>query len=112
MPSRRVDRDQYLDNWAGLGDSQISADPRPYHARQRLIRRMTRSVVKPNHGIKTTSILTLRTAGISLSTFGSRSKNRWRLRKMYAPPAKLIRKKNVAAIRRAGRAAGLISASI
>jgi hypothetical protein len=32
--------------------------------------------------------------------------------KMYAPPIKLIRRKNVPAIRRAGRATGLIRASI
>jgi iron complex outermembrane receptor protein len=36
----------------------------------------------------------------------------WRLRKIYAPPSKLMMRKNVAAIRRAGRAAGLISASM
>src|SRR6266496_3811713 len=54
----------------------------PYQASQRLISRIRISVVTPRYGIATTSILTLRTAGISLSTFGSRSKNRWRLRKM------------------------------
>jgi hypothetical protein len=45
-------------------------------ANQKLIRRIRISVVTTNQGIATTSILTLRTAGISLSTFGSRSKNR------------------------------------
>src|SRR5437868_8920202 len=60
----------------------------PYQASQRLIRRIRISVVMPNHGMRTTSNLTRRTAGMSLSTLGSRSKNRWRLRKMYAPPAK------------------------
>src|SRR5882724_3407359 len=48
----------------------------PYQASQKLISRIRISVVKTSHGIVTTSILTLRTAGISLSTFGSRSKNR------------------------------------
>src|SRR6266446_5308640 len=50
MPSGRVDPDQYLDNWArGLTIARLArrTDPRPYHARQRLIRRMTRSVVRP-----------------------------------------------------------------
>src|SRR6187200_2889199 len=70
------------------------------------------SVVKKSHGIMMTSTLNLRTVGMSLSTFGSRSKNRWRLRKIYAPPNKLMMKKNVAAIRRAVRAWGLICASI
>src|SRR5438874_12381460 len=60
----------------------------PYQASQRLIRRIRISVVMPNHGMRTTSNLTRRTAGMSLSTLGSRSKNRRRLRKMYAPPAK------------------------
>jgi hypothetical protein len=44
-----VDRNQYLDNWAGgLAIARLvrRTDPRPYHARQRLIR-MTRSVVRP-----------------------------------------------------------------
>src|SRR6266576_1486979 len=57
----------------------------PDQASQKRISRIRISVVTPSQGIMTTSILTLRTAGISLSTVGSRSKNRWRLRKMYAP---------------------------
>src|SRR5437899_7517637 len=85
---------------------------RPYQARQRLIRRIIRSVVKTGQGIITTSILNLRTSGKSLSTFGSRSKKRWRFRKMYVPPSKLIKRKGVAAIRRAGRATGLIVPNI
>src|SRR6266481_9657130 len=48
----------------------------PYQASQKLISRIRISVVTARYGIATTSILTLRTAGISLSTFGSRSKNR------------------------------------
>src|SRR5438445_4203156 len=60
----------------------------PYQASQRLIRRIRISVVMPNHGMRTTSNLTRRTAGMSLSTLGSRSKNRSRLPKQYAPPAK------------------------
>src|SRR6266481_3932288 len=88
MPSGRVDCDQYLDNWAGgLAIARLvrRTDPRPYHARQRLIRRMTRSVVIPSQGSITTSIRNLQTAGMSLSTFGSPSKKRWRLRKNVRP---------------------------
>jgi hypothetical protein len=81
-------------------------------SRQRLIRRMTRRAVKTSQGIITTSILNLRTAGMSLSTFESWSKNRWRLRKMYVPPIRLMMRKNVPAIRKAGRTDGLISASL
>src|SRR5437764_15436023 len=57
--------------WGSLtqlsGYSRYSRNPRfrlaprtrrPYQASQRLIRRMTRRVVKPSHGIKTTSTLT------------------------------------------------------
>src|SRR3954447_18908496 len=70
-------------------DGQVSGEQTPpYQASQTLIRRIRISVVMPNHGMRTTSNLTRRTAGMSLSTFGSRSKNRWRLRNMYAPPAK------------------------
>src|SRR5205807_5048274 len=81
----------FRESWFFLQTAMVrsAANRRPpYQASQRLIRRMTRSVVIPNHGMRTTSNLTRRTAGMSLSTFGSRSKNRWRLRKMYAPPAK------------------------
>ena len=55
--------------------------------------RMTRSVVKTSQGTMTTSILNLRTAGMSLSTCGSWSKNQRRLQKMYVPPAKLLSRK-------------------
>src|SRR6266550_2411213 len=51
-------------------------DGRAYQASQKLISRIRISVVTARYGIATTSILTLRTAGMSLSTFGSRSKNR------------------------------------
>src|SRR4030095_6742366 len=51
-------------------------------------------------------------AGMSLSTFASWSKNRRRLRKMYVPPIRLMMRKNVAAIRRAGRTDGSICASM
>ena len=74
--------------------------------------RMTRSVVKTSQGTMTTSILNLRTAGMSLSTCESWSKNQRRLQKMYVPPAKLLRRKSVAANRRAGRTAGLTIASM
>src|SRR5262249_58433548 len=47
-----------------------------------------------------------------LSTFESWSKNRWRLQKMYVPLAKLMRRKSVAAIRSAGRTAGLTNGSM
>src|SRR5262249_18443847 len=76
------------------------------------MRRIRTRVVKTSQGIMTTSTLNLRTAGMSLSTFGSRSKNRCRFRKIYAPPNKLTMKKNVAAIRKAGRTEGLICASM
>jgi hypothetical protein len=84
----------------------------PDQASQKPISRIRMSVVKANHGIMTTSTLNLRAAGMSLSTLGSRSKKRWRLRKINAPPNKLTMKKNVAAIRRATRAEGLTSAII
>src|SRR5262249_1913940 len=71
-----------------------------------------RRVVKTSHGNITTSTLSLRTAGMSSSTFGSRSKKRWRFRKMYVPPIRLMMRKNVAAIRKAGRTKGLISDSM
>ena len=74
--------------------------------------RMTRSVVKTSQGTMTTSILNLRTAGMSLSTCESWSKNQRRLQKMYVPPAKLLRRKSVAANRRAGRTAGLTIGSM
>src|ERR1700756_5407996 len=115
MPSDRVDRDQYLDNSAGglaMTRSARRTGRRHYQASQKLIRRIRTRVVKTSQGIMTTSTLILRTAGMSLSTFGSRSKNRCRFRKIYAPPNKLTMKKNVAAIRKAGRTAGLISATI
>jgi hypothetical protein len=110
MPSGQVDRDQYLDNWAGgLAIARLvrRTDPRPYHARQRLMRRMTRSVVRPSQGSITNSNLNLRTTGMSLSTFGSRLKKRCRFRKRCEKPSKLRMRKSVAAIRKAGRAAGL-----
>src|SRR5881396_1161281 len=65
MPSGRVDLNQYLDNWAGgLAIARLvrRTDPRPYHARHRLIRRMTRSVVRPSQASITTSIRNLLTA--------------------------------------------------
>src|SRR6266403_3205417 len=84
----------------------------PYQASQKPINRIRTRVVKTSQGIMTTSTLILRTAGMSLSTFGSRSKNRCRFQKIYAPPNKLTMKKNVAAIRKAGRTEGLSSASM
>src|SRR5947207_6447682 len=70
-------------------DGQVSGEQTAaYQASQKLISRIRISVVMPNHGMRTTSTLTWRTAGMSLSTLGSRLKNRWRLRKKYAPPAK------------------------
>src|SRR6476619_5004518 len=65
MPSGRVDRDQYLDDWAGglaIATLARRTDPRRYNARQKLISRTRIRVIMNNHGIKTTSILTLRTA--------------------------------------------------
>jgi hypothetical protein len=115
MPSGRVDRDQYLDNSSGRPAMTRSArrtGRRHCQASQKLIRRIRTRVVKTSQGIMTTSTLILRTAGMSLSTFGSRSKNRCRFRKIYAPPNKLTMKKNVAAIRKAGRTEGLISANM
>src|SRR5437762_4553865 len=44
-------------------------------ASHKLISRIRTSVVNTTHGIITASTLILRTAGMSLSTFGSRSKN-------------------------------------
>src|SRR5262245_10163849 len=61
----------------------------PHQASQKPISKIRISVVRTAQGAITTSTLSLRIAGMSLSTFGSRSKNRWRLRKMYAPPNKL-----------------------
>ena len=94
------------------GTNQRGDGKRCYQASQKLMRRIRTRVVKTSQGIMTTSTLILRTAGMSLSTFGSRSKNRCRFRKIYAPPNKLTMKKNVAAIRKAGRTEGLICASM
>ena len=100
-------------NQRGASKGARASCPRSsYQASQRAIRRIRTSVVNTHHGIITTSTLNLRTASMSLSTFGSLSKNRCRLRKMYQPPNKLTMKKNVAAIRSAGRTTGLICASI
>ena len=44
-----------------------------------------------HQGIAKTSILNLRTAAMWLSTFGSRSKKRSRLRKRSVPPSKVLR---------------------
>src|SRR6266849_491297 len=68
-------RESWLFSQTAMVRSAANRRP-PYQASQKLIRRIRISVVKTSHGIATTSILTLRTAGMSLSTFGSRSKNR------------------------------------
>ena len=109
--SRKFFNGQHISNISVIRGSAQRGDRQP-QASQKVISRIRTSVVKMSHGIMMTSTLILRTAGMSLSTFGSRSKNRWRLRKMYAPANKLMMKKKVAAIRRAVRAWGLICASI
>ena len=81
------------------------------YSHQSAISRIRRPVVKKHHGIRITSTRSLRTAGMSPETFGSLSKNRCRLRKIYTKATMFTVRKNVAAIRRAGRAAGLICAS-
>lgn len=83
-----------------------------FHWHQSVISRITSNVVRKSHGIRTTSTLILRTAGMSLDMLGSLPKNRRRLRKKYAPPIRLMIRKNVPAIRRAGRASGLIATNI
>src|SRR4029453_15296507 len=82
------------------------------YSHQSAISRIRRPVVKNSHGTRITSTRSLRTAGMSPETFGSLSKNRCRLRKIYMKATMFTVRKNVAAIRRAGRAAELISDSM
>src|SRR5438552_10700815 len=72
---RRNFRESWFFSQTAMVRSAANRRP-PYQASQKLISRIRISVVMPNHGMRTTSNLTRRTAGMSLSTLGSRSKNR------------------------------------